>query len=124
MDGLRAREQSPLSAQARSVGAAGTTRELGVLRARRAGHLDSRLAQNVRVRPNDTTAAAHAVHLDAYRRAGPARRAEIAAELSEASRELSRAGVRMRHPELSEDEVTREVCRIFYGELRRERGGR
>ena len=76
------------------------------------------------MRPNDTTAAAHALHLRAYRRAGPARRAEIAAELSEAIRELSRAGVRMRYPDWSEDQVTREVCRIFYGELRRERDGR
>ena len=76
------------------------------------------------VRPNDTTAAAHAVHIRAYRNAGPEQRVAIAAELSEAIRELSRAGVRMRHPELSDDEVTREVCRIFYGERGRERHGR
>ena len=75
------------------------------------------------MRPYDTTEAAHEVHLRAYRKAGPARRAEIAAELSEVIRELSRAGVRMRHPELSEEDVTREVCRIFYGERRRVRDG-
>lgn len=75
------------------------------------------------MRANDTTAAAHEIHLRAYQKAGPERRAEIAAELSEAIRELSRAGVRMRHPELSEEEVTREVCRIFYGERRRVRDG-
>lgn len=73
------------------------------------------------MRPGDTTPAAHAVHLRAYRKAGPERRAEIAAELSEGIRELSRAGVRMRHPDFSEEEVTREVCRILYGDSRKRR---
>jgi hypothetical protein len=68
------------------------------------------------VRPDDTSEAAHAIQLQLYRTAGPERRVEIAAELSEIIRELSRAGVRMRNPGLSEAEVTREVLRIFYGE--------
>jgi hypothetical protein len=68
------------------------------------------------VRPDDTSEAAHAIQLQLYRTAGPERRVEIAAELSEIIRELSRAGVRMRNPGMSEAEVTREVLRIFYGE--------
>jgi hypothetical protein len=64
---------------------------------------------------SDTSPAAHALQLRLYREAGPERRAEIAAELSEVIRDLCRAGVRMRHPELSEAEVTREMLRIFYG---------
>lgn len=63
----------------------------------------------------DTSPAAHARQIELYRQAGPARRAEIVAELSEAIREVCRAGVRQRHPEFSEDEVRREVLRIFYG---------
>ena len=73
------------------------------------------------MRANDTSPAAHAVHLRLYREAGPERRAEIAAELSEMLRELSREGVRMRHPDLTEAEVTREVRRIFYGDRPDER---
>ena len=66
---------------------------------------------------SDTSPAAHAEHVRLYREAGPERRAEIAAELSAAIREVSKAGVRMRHPEFSEDEVRREVLRIFYGRV-------
>lgn len=65
--------------------------------------------------PMDTSPAAHAVQLELYRHAGPRRRLEIAAELSDALREIARAGVRSRLPELSEAEVTSEVLRIFYG---------
>ncbi len=75
------------------------------------------------MRAHDTSQAAHALQLQLYRSAGPERRAEIAAELSEAIRELSREGVRMRNPGLTEAEVTREVLRIFYGHLRPNRHG-
>ncbi len=73
------------------------------------------------MRAHDTSEAAHARQLELYRSAGPERRAEIAAELSEAIRELSREGVRMRNPGLTEAEVTREVLRIFYGNFRQDR---
>jgi hypothetical protein len=55
------------------------------------------------------------LHLQLYRDAGPERRVEIAAELSDFLRELSRAGVRRRHPEFSADQVDSEVLRIFFG---------
>lgn len=61
----------------------------------------------------DTSPAAHAMQLQLYRKAGPEGRAQIAAELSEIIRDLSRAGVRMRNPAFTEAEVTREVHRIF-----------
>ncbi|MFL6245859.1 MAG: hypothetical protein ACJ74H_07535 [Thermoanaerobaculia bacterium] len=73
------------------------------------------------MRANDTSPAAHAIQLRLYRKVGPERRAEIAAELSDMIRELSREGVRLRHPELTEAEVTREVRRIFYGDRPDER---
>ena len=73
------------------------------------------------MRAHDTSEAAHAHQLRLYRSVGPERRAEIAAELSEAIRELSREGVRMRNPGLTEAEVTREVLRIFYGNFRQDR---
>src|SRR5688572_18399703 len=50
----------------------------------------------------DTSAAANEHQLELYRLAGPQRRGEIAAELSEAIRELARDGVRLRHPEFNE----------------------
>jgi hypothetical protein len=64
----------------------------------------------------DTSPAAHAMQLQLYRKAGPEGRAQIAAELSEIIRDLSRSGVRMRNPDFTETEVTREVLRIFYGD--------
>lgn len=63
----------------------------------------------------DTSPAAHLLQIQLYREAGPTRRVEIAAEMSDTLRELARAGVRLRHPRFSETEVTREVLRIFYG---------
>lgn len=67
------------------------------------------------MRALDTSPAAHALQLRLYREMGPERRAEIAAELSEAIREACRTGVRMRNPDFSDEEVAREVTRIFYG---------
>jgi len=67
------------------------------------------------MRALDTSPAAHALQLQLYRQMGPERRAEIAAELSEAIRDACRAGVRLRNPDFSDAEVAREVLRIFYG---------
>ena len=63
----------------------------------------------------DTSPSVHALHIRLYREAGPERRAAMAAELSEVIREVSRAGVRLRHPEFSEAQVNRELLRILYG---------
>ena len=65
--------------------------------------------------PLDTSPAANRVHLDLLRQPGSGRRTWIAAELSEAVREISRAGIRARDPKLTEAEVNRELLRILYG---------
>jgi hypothetical protein len=68
------------------------------------------------VRPADTTPDSHAAQLAIYRRLGPSRRVEIAAELSAQTRELTRAGVRARHPEYSAAEVELACRRLWLGD--------
>lgn len=63
----------------------------------------------------DTAPHVAALHVELYREIGPAKRAEIMAELSDALRELAAAGVRQRHPEYDEEQVRTEVLAIFYG---------
>jgi len=68
---------------------------------------------------SDTTPRAAAFHLQLYREAGPARRAQIAADLSDAVRATAIAGIRRRHPEYTERDVAAEFLRLVYGiELR------
>lgn len=54
------------------------------------------------------------VYLEGLRRMSPAERIRRASEISELSRELSRAGIRRRHPEMSDEEVERELWRIIH----------
>ena len=63
----------------------------------------------------DTLPAAAALQLQLYREAGPAKRAQIAVELSEAVRETTLAGIRRRHPEYSEAEVANAFLALVYG---------
>jgi Rv0078B-related antitoxin len=44
-----------------------------------------------------------------------AQRLKLALEMSESLRNITRAGLRSRHPELSADELSRELLRIMYG---------
>jgi hypothetical protein len=62
----------------------------------------------------DTTPDAAAVQEAAYRRAGPAGRLRIAMELSDLVRALAAAGVRKRHPEYTEAEVTEALLWQIY----------
>ncbi|MGH7127776.1 MAG: hypothetical protein ACREIV_04360 [Planctomycetaceae bacterium] len=64
----------------------------------------------------DTTPEAARIHRDVLRRLGPARRLEMGVQLSQTMRLLIEAGVRHRHPELSEPQVRREVLRLMIGE--------
>ena len=66
----------------------------------------------------DTSPRMAAVHLQLYRDAGTAKRAEIMADLSDALRDLAAAGVRQRHPEYDEHQVHQEVLAVFYGRAR------
>ncbi|MEA2162807.1 MAG: hypothetical protein QOK37_934 [Thermoanaerobaculia bacterium] len=63
----------------------------------------------------DTTPEAAAVQREAYRRAGPAGRLRIAMELSDLVREFARAGVRMRHPEYTPEDISKELLWQIYG---------
>jgi len=65
--------------------------------------------------PFDTSSAVTAKHNQMYREIGPAGRARIAAELSDALRQLAIAGVRLRCPELSDKEARVEALVVFYG---------
>jgi hypothetical protein len=64
---------------------------------------------------SDTTLRAAAIQLQLYREAGPARRAQIAVELSDAVRETTLAGIRRRHPDYSAEQVKSTFIRIVYG---------
>ena len=63
----------------------------------------------------DTTSAAAAIQQEAYRRLGPAGRFNIAAELTNVVREMSRAGIRKRHPEYTSEQVSAELVWYIYG---------
>ena len=52
-------------------------------------------------------------YLEGLRRMGPADKIRRASEISELTRGLSRAGIRRRHPEMSDQEVERELWRII-----------
>jgi hypothetical protein len=64
---------------------------------------------------SDTTPAAAARQLQLYRETGPARRAQIAVDLSDAVRATAIAGIRRRHPEYSDEEVAARFLWIVYG---------
>jgi hypothetical protein len=64
---------------------------------------------------SDTSARAAAVQLALYRKAGAAARVRIAVELSDAVRQTAIAGIRRRHPEYSERDVSLSFLRLVYG---------
>jgi hypothetical protein len=66
----------------------------------------------------DTSGEAAAVQLDAYRRLGPEARVELAARLSEETREVALAGIRQRHPGYSEGEAFSALLRLLMGDER------
>lgn len=63
----------------------------------------------------DTSAHAARLQADIHRRFQPAERLEMAIEMSEFARDLTRAGLRSRHPELTPLEIERELTRRIYG---------
>ena len=67
------------------------------------------------VQPSDTTDEAREAQFAAYRAMTPSQRVEIALQLSDDVRSLSRSGIRWRHPELDERGVHHEFLRILYG---------
>jgi hypothetical protein len=67
------------------------------------------------MRPRDTAAAAREVQLAALRALGPARRVELALEMSEQARAVSLAGVMAREPELSLEQARARLLRRILG---------
>lgn len=67
----------------------------------------------------DTTPQMAAIQLQRYREMGASGRARIAADLSDAVRETTMAGIRRRHPELSEREVIDAFLFLVYGHVRK-----
>lgn len=56
--------------------------------------------------PRDTSRKSFALQIEQLRQAGPEARAAMAAEMSDAVRELALEAVRRRHPELDDSQVS------------------
>lgn len=68
------------------------------------------------MRSSDTSPEADAVQLEVYRRLGAEGRVELALRMSEEARATTRAGIRDRHPEYSEEEVRYAFFRLIHGD--------
>lgn len=68
------------------------------------------------MRPKDTSAEAQAVLDRARAKLSGAERVRIAADLSEAVRTITRQGIRARHPDYSDHQVSLALLRILYGD--------
>jgi hypothetical protein len=66
--------------------------------------------------PLDTTADAHDVQRNVYRRLGGAERVAILFRLSGLVRETAMAGIRRRHPSYDEAQVSRALRRLILGD--------
>jgi hypothetical protein len=63
----------------------------------------------------DTTEEAAQVQLEVYRRMASADRLRVGLELTRMSRDLLAQGIRSRHPEYTDDEVTWALIRAWIG---------
>ena len=63
-------------------------------------------------RPLDTSPEVERMQIEIYRKMGPARRLQVAMELTELSRKFMSAGVRRRHPEYDGEQVRLAVIRL------------
>lgn len=69
------------------------------------------------MKPHDTSDEAWALLMRLLREAGPARRLSMTLQMCDGVRAISRAGIRDRHPEWSEEQRRRQEARIVLGEL-------
>lgn len=67
------------------------------------------------MRPRDTTAEADAHYHELLKRLQPHQRLEAAMRLSQAAREMAIAGIRQRHPGLSDQELRIRLAVRLYG---------
>ena len=65
--------------------------------------------------PNDTHFEAAAIQQEIFRRMTTGQRLALALEMSESLRRVAMDGLRSRHPEMSEQELSRELMRLMYG---------
>ena len=68
------------------------------------------------MRARDTSAEAHELQLAIWRRMGARGRHALVMRMSEELRELSRSGIRMRHPGYTEEEVELALRRLTWGD--------
>ncbi len=66
--------------------------------------------------PRDTTLEAYRFQIQVLRRLGPEGRLKIMFDASDDLRALAAAGVRMRHPDYTEEQVRWAVTRLMAGE--------
>lgn len=66
--------------------------------------------------PLDTTADAHRLQGEIYRRMGGAARVSIAYQLTETVRRLAMAGIRARHPAYTDEQVFQAWARLKLGD--------
>ncbi len=65
---------------------------------------------------SDTDPEAHTVQMDAYRRMTGVERSAIMFRLNEMARNITAAGIRARHPDYSEQQVSRALLRLLVGD--------
>ncbi|MCC6129671.1 MAG: hypothetical protein IT186_07050 [Acidobacteria bacterium] len=70
----------------------------------------------IEIRPRDTSEEAWNVYCSVIAAMTPAKRVEMAFEMSEWGRELARTGIRTRHPEYSESQIELALFRLLYGD--------
>lgn len=66
--------------------------------------------------PRDTTPDAHRVQIEALRRMGPEGRLRLMFEACANLRALAATGVRLRHPDYTEEQIRLAVTRLMAGE--------
>ena len=74
------------------------------------------LLESAEILPLDTTAEAHRLQGEIYRRMGGAARLSIAFQLTDTVRRLALAGVRARHPDYTDEQVFRAWARLNLGD--------
>ena len=66
---------------------------------------------------SDTSDAARRVQDEIYRNMTPARRVELAVEMSEELRTITIAGIRARHPGIDDEQLFHELLVVLHGRL-------
>jgi hypothetical protein len=65
--------------------------------------------------PSDTSPDAERVQIELLRRTSPARKLELVGQLNETVRALALAGLRLRHPDASPEELRRRLADLVLG---------